>query len=164
MSAIGGLRLKEIIPRILLYRNVATRDFSCACRQSLLLAKNPAKTSSTYMIFSRQRDPVFRTCSSTATNVDVSYEKLKQLLAARDEVVVIDVREPWELREYGQIPGSVNVPLGQVDQALKLDPKEFKEKYGSDMPSQSENIIFSCLAGVRSKKALDIAVSLGYSK
>ncbi|XP_028836842.1 thiosulfate sulfurtransferase/rhodanese-like domain-containing protein 3 isoform X2 [Denticeps clupeoides] len=98
--------------------------------------------------------------SSPAT--DVSYEQLKASLAARTGVVV-DVREPWELREYGNIPGSINVPLGQLNQALQLTPGEFKEKYGGDMPSQTENIIFTCLAGVRSKTALDSAISLGYS-
>ena len=46
---------------------------------------------------------------SSTTNTDVSYDQLKQDLAGRT-AVVIDVREPWELREYGTIPGSINVP------------------------------------------------------
>lgn len=98
---------------------------------------------------------------SSGPSTDVSYDQLKQLLAGRKSVV-IDVREPWELREYGFIPGSINVPLGQVNTALQLDPEEFKEKYGGDMPQPTDNIVFSCLAGVRSKHALDAAVSLGY--
>lgn len=52
---------------------------------------------------------LFRTFSSTPATIDVSYERLKELLAGR-KAVVIDVREPWELREYGFIPGSINVP------------------------------------------------------
>ncbi|KAM8869289.1 thiosulfate sulfurtransferase/rhodanese-like domain-containing protein 3 [Spinachia spinachia] len=91
----------------------------------------------------------------------VSYVQLKQLLAGR-KAVVIDVREPWELREYGVIPGSINVPLGQVNTALQLAPEEFHEKYGGGMPQQMDAVVFTCLAGVRSKKALDTAVSLGY--
>lgn len=47
--------------------------------------------------------------SSAPASTDVTYEQLKQLLAGR-KAVVIDVREPWELREYGFIPGSINVP------------------------------------------------------
>lgn len=54
--------------------------------------------------------------------------------------------------------------VGQVNVALQLDPEEFKEKYGGDMPHQADNIVFSCLAGVRSKKALDTATSLGYKE
>ncbi|XP_047455831.1 thiosulfate sulfurtransferase/rhodanese-like domain-containing protein 3 [Mugil cephalus] len=102
-----------------------------------------------------------RRFSSEPASTDVSYEQLKQLLAGR-KAVVIDVREPWERREYGFIPGSINVPLGQVNTALQLSPDEFKEKYGGEMPHQTDNIVFSCLAGVRSKNALDTATSLGY--
>lgn len=54
--------------------------------------------------------------------------------------------------------------MGQVNTALQLDPEEYKEKYGGDMPQQTDNIVFSCLAGVRSKKALDTAVSLGFKE
>ncbi|KAJ8411502.1 hypothetical protein AAFF_G00163100 [Aldrovandia affinis] len=101
-------------------------------------------------------------CTVSDTDINVSHEQLKQLLDGR-AVVVIDVREPWELREYGNIPGTINVPLGQVNQALQLSPEEFKEKYGGDKPVPSDHVVFSCLAGIRSKKALDEAVNLGYS-
>lgn len=104
---------------------------------------------------------LLRRFSSEPQSTDVSYEQLKQLLASRN-AVVIDVREPWELREYGNIPGSINVPLGQVNTALQLGPEEFKEKYGGEMPQQTDNIVFTCLAGIRSKNALDTATSLGY--
>ncbi|KAM9514075.1 thiosulfate sulfurtransferase/rhodanese-like domain-containing protein 3 [Salvelinus alpinus] len=104
--------------------------------------------------------------SSQMPETDVSYETLKKLLATRTSVVIV-VREPWELREYGNIPGSINVPLGQVNIALQLNPEEFKEKYGGDMPQPTDHIVFSCLAGIRSQKTLhlshlDQAVSLGY--
>ncbi|KAG9342745.1 hypothetical protein JZ751_015607 [Albula glossodonta] len=110
------------------------------------------------------RDNLLRSYGSASdTDVNVTREQLKELLAGRAGVV-IDVREPWELREYGNIPGTINVPLGQVYQALQLTPEEFKEKYGGEMPSHSDKIVFSCLAGIRSLKALDTAVSLGYAK
>uniref|UniRef100_A0A4W5JQA2 Thiosulfate sulfurtransferase like domain containing 3 n=1 Tax=Hucho hucho TaxID=62062 RepID=A0A4W5JQA2_9TELE len=113
-------------------------------------------------IHATHKEYVLRSFSSSQLpETDVSYEKLKKLLATRTSVV-IDVREPWELREYGNIPGSINVPLGQVNIALQLNPEEFKEKYGGDMPQPTDHIVFSCLAGIRSQKALDQAVSLGY--
>uniref|UniRef100_UPI00398EA74F thiosulfate sulfurtransferase/rhodanese-like domain-containing protein 3 n=1 Tax=Pristiophorus japonicus TaxID=55135 RepID=UPI00398EA74F len=99
----------------------------------------------------------------TASPESVTYQELKQLLKS-NKIVVIDVREPWELKETGQIPGSINVPLRQVEQALKLDPSSFMETYNGKMPSTSDKIVFSCLAGIRSKKALDIAASVGYSR
>ncbi|KAI4899547.1 hypothetical protein NFI96_026866 [Prochilodus magdalenae] len=101
-------------------------------------------------------------CTASKPSAAVTYEELKKLLVAKSGVV-IDVREPWELREFGNIPGTINVPLGQVNGALQLEPEEFKEKYGGDMPSTTENIVFTCLAGMRSIKALDAALSLGYS-
>ncbi|XP_054898062.1 thiosulfate sulfurtransferase/rhodanese-like domain-containing protein 3 [Poeciliopsis prolifica] len=103
-----------------------------------------------------------RKFSSQGRNTDVSYAQLKQLLAD-GRTVVVDVREPWELREYGFIPGSVNVPLGQVNTALQLAPEEFKEKYDGEKPRQTDNVVFVCLAGVRSKTALDTAASLGFT-
>lgn len=103
-----------------------------------------------------------RRFSSEPAGTDVSYDELKQLLAARKSVV-IDVREPWELREYGFIPGSINIPLGQVNTALQLPPEEFKEKFGGDMPQQEDHIVFTCLAGIRSRNALKAATSLGYN-
>ncbi|KAM6994341.1 thiosulfate sulfurtransferase/rhodanese-like domain-containing protein 3 [Tautogolabrus adspersus] len=103
-----------------------------------------------------------RSFTSGPPSTDVSYEELKQLLAGQKSVV-IDVREPWELREYGFIPGSINVPLGQVNTALQLAPEEFTEKYGGELPQLTDNIVFSCLAGVRSKNALNTAASLGYN-
>lgn len=54
--------------------------------------------------------------------------------------------------------------VGHVSEALQLKPQEFKEKYGGEMPSTGEQLVFSCLAGVRSQKALEAAKSLGYSK
>ncbi|XP_028281652.1 thiosulfate sulfurtransferase/rhodanese-like domain-containing protein 3 [Parambassis ranga] len=109
----------------------------------------------------RNTELLLRSFTSRPRATDVSYEQLKQLLAGKKSVV-IDVREPWELREYGFIPGSVNVPLGQVNAALQLGPEDFKEKYGGEMPQHTDNVVFTCLAGVRSKNALDTAVSLGY--
>lgn len=102
-----------------------------------------------------------RRFGSEGRNTDVGYEQLKQRLA-EGKIVVVDVREPWELREYGFIPGSVNVPLGQVSTALQLPPEEFREKYDGEMPSRTDNIVFVCLAGIRSKTALNAAASLGY--
>lgn len=104
---------------------------------------------------------LLRRFSSSSPSTDVTYEQFKVLLAGQKSTV-IDVREPWELREYGVIPGSINVPLGQVNTALQLGPEEFREKYGGEMPQGADKIVFTCLAGVRSKKALDTATSMGY--
>ncbi|XP_061633866.1 thiosulfate sulfurtransferase/rhodanese-like domain-containing protein 3 isoform X1 [Phyllopteryx taeniolatus] len=137
-----------------------------------------------------------RRFGSVPPSTDVTYEQLKKLLAG-SKSVVIDVREPWELREYGAIPGAINIPseleppigsrphfgvsthqlriieniiyiltfaVGQVNTALQLGPEEFNEKYGGELPQQVDNIVFTCLAGIRSKTALDMASELGYKE
>lgn len=52
---------------------------------------------------------LLRRFGSSPPSTVVSYEQLKVLLAGQKSTV-IDVREPWELREYGIVPGSINVP------------------------------------------------------
>ncbi|XP_040899372.1 thiosulfate sulfurtransferase/rhodanese-like domain-containing protein 3 [Toxotes jaculatrix] len=148
-------RFAGIVPRLLWNSTVLPGASIPGGRGSVssLVSTHPGCKISQLLLYSR--------FSSAPPSSDVSYEQLKQLLAGR-KAVVIDVREPWELREYGFIPGSINVPLGQVNTALQLGPEEFKEKYGGEMPQQTDNIVFTCLAGVRSKNALNTAASLGY--
>ncbi|XP_064412344.1 thiosulfate sulfurtransferase/rhodanese-like domain-containing protein 3 isoform X2 [Latimeria chalumnae] len=114
------------------------------------------------LLFTLRKDVLCRSLC-TALSEEVSYEQLKHLLKTKD-AVVIDVREPWELKEYGRIPGSINVPLGELGKALQLDPGDFKEKYSGNQPCKSDNIVFSCLAGIRSKTAVNEAMSMGYSR
>lgn len=54
--------------------------------------------------------------------------------------------------------------VGEVMEALQMDSVYFKEKYNQDMPSKSDHVVFSCVAGVRSKEALAVAKSLGFSR
>ncbi|XP_006865920.1 PREDICTED: thiosulfate sulfurtransferase/rhodanese-like domain-containing protein 3 [Chrysochloris asiatica] len=92
---------------------------------------------------------------------DVTYKELKNLLNSKN-ILLIDVRETWEVLKYGKIPGAINIPLGEVGHALQMNPRDFKDKYNEVKPSESDNLVFSCLAGLRSKKALDTALSLGF--
>ncbi|XP_063167818.1 thiosulfate sulfurtransferase/rhodanese-like domain-containing protein 3 [Candoia aspera] len=99
----------------------------------------------------------------TAEDHDVSYQQLKDLLESK-AIWLIDVREKWEIAEHGKIPGSINIPVGEVVEALQMDPVDFKEKYNQDKPSNSDHVVFSCLAGVRSRQALAASKSLGFSR
>ncbi|XP_023583366.1 thiosulfate sulfurtransferase/rhodanese-like domain-containing protein 3 isoform X2 [Trichechus manatus latirostris] len=99
----------------------------------------------------------------TAASKDVTYKELKNLLNSKN-IMLIDVRETWEILEYGKIPGSINIPLVEVGHALQMNPRDFEDKYNEVKPSESDKLVFSCLAGVRSKKALDTAISLGFNR
>ncbi|XP_077145786.1 thiosulfate sulfurtransferase/rhodanese-like domain-containing protein 3 [Ranitomeya variabilis] len=99
---------------------------------------------------------------SVSSGTTINYEELKNLLK-KDGVVHIDVREPWEIKEYGVIKGSINIPLGELGDALQMTPEDFEKKYEKKLPEKSNPLVFSCLAGIRSGKALGVATSLGYS-
>ncbi|KAM4772073.1 thiosulfate sulfurtransferase/rhodanese-like domain-containing protein 3 [Rhinophrynus dorsalis] len=100
---------------------------------------------------------------STVAAQTVQYEELKNLLK-EEGVFLIDVREPWEVKEYGVIEGSLNIPMGDLAPALQMSPEDFEEKYHKKMPEKSSTLVFSCLAGIRSKKAVSVASSFGYNK
>ncbi|XP_006881298.1 PREDICTED: thiosulfate sulfurtransferase/rhodanese-like domain-containing protein 3 [Elephantulus edwardii] len=99
---------------------------------------------------------------STAVSKEITYKELKNLLTSKN-VMLVDVRETWEILKSGKIPGSINIPLDEVGQALQMNARDFKDKYNEVKPSESDNLVFSCFAGVRSKKALDTALSLGFN-
>ncbi|XP_073820328.1 rhodanese domain-containing protein CG4456-like [Musca autumnalis] len=102
-------------------------------------------------------------CSNTNNIPIVSYEEIKQL-PKQPEKLLIDVREPKELQETGQIPTSINIPLGQVatELAPTVDAGAFKAKYGRDFPKKNTEIIFHCKIGKRSHSAAEIAKKLGF--
>ena len=53
----------------------------------------------------------------------VEAEDLAAALAAAD-VVLLDVREPWELEEYGTRAGYINIPLGELESRLDELPQD----------------------------------------
>ena len=67
---------------------------------------------------------------------------------ARRELVLVDVREPAELRG-GRVRGSVNIPLGQL--RARVHELERGRQLG-----------FLCHSGVRSSRVTGIALKAGY--
>ncbi|XP_049820333.1 rhodanese domain-containing protein CG4456-like isoform X2 [Aethina tumida] len=107
-------------------------------------------------------NPSLISCYSTSSDV-VTYEDIKQI-KRDDNVTLIDVREPLELIETGTIPGSINIPLGEIEAAFTQTPNElFLKKYGRPKPNSKDPIIFSCKSGKRSAIAQNIVQNIGYS-
>ncbi|KAJ6637431.1 Rhodanese domain-containing protein [Pseudolycoriella hygida] len=94
-------------------------------------------------------------------SVIATYEEVKDL-PNHPEKYLIDVREPSELVETGQIPTSINIPIGSLEESLKLPADEFKSKFGRDKPSYENEVIFHCKMGGRAAKASLLAESLGF--
>ena len=74
----------------------------------------------------------------------VSFQELTALLS-EGTAVLVDVRNPNELKDDGKIPGSFNVALPELSEAFQMASAEFKEKYGFNLPSKdTENLILTC--------------------
>ncbi|XP_077515207.1 rhodanese domain-containing protein CG4456-like isoform X1 [Amblyomma americanum] len=92
---------------------------------------------------------------------ELTFQQVKAVLKDKNRGVVVDVREPKELREDGSIPGSINVPLGDVQTAFEMDPGAFKSHYHADKPDPAKDIIFSCRSGRRALMAAEKLQELG---
>ncbi|XP_046879363.1 thiosulfate:glutathione sulfurtransferase [Hypomesus transpacificus] len=93
----------------------------------------------------------------------VSYEQLKNMLSNRN-IQLFDVRNPDEYLA-GRIPDAVNIPLGELEESLKLSPGHFKQTFQVPAPlKDDDNIVFHCKSGNRSVKALGIAYNLGFTR
>lgn len=102
---------------------------------------------------------------SSSSSGLATYDEVKKL-PNNPKVLLIDVREPQELKETGIVPTSINIPLGQVKGKLSVEfcSDEFKKLFNREKPSLETELIFMCKIGVRSQKATDLAKSLGYQK
>ena len=91
---------------------------------------------------------MFRNFFSRLAVVEVIPEEARAKQKAG--AVIVDVREPYELRE-GYIPGAVHIPLGSLFRRLKeLDP--------------SKEIVIACRSGNRSITAAQIMQQGGFSQ
>ncbi|XP_057665778.1 rhodanese domain-containing protein CG4456-like isoform X1 [Diorhabda carinulata] len=92
----------------------------------------------------------------------VHMEEMEKL-ANDKNVLIIDVREQNEVKSTGIIGSSVNIPLNNLQHALKDAPKEeFSKLYGRSKPVSNSPMIFYCLKGRRALQALELAESLGF--
>jgi rhodanese-related sulfurtransferase len=82
---------------------------------------------------------------------DITAPDLKQRLQAGETPTIIDVREPWEVEE-SRIPGSQNIPLGNLP--AQLDELE-------DLRDQE--VIVQCKSGARSSAAKAFLTQQGFT-
>jgi len=72
--------------------------------------------------------------------------------ANKDEIVVIDIREPEELIMLPSIPGAVNIPMGQILQAVE----------NGELP-KDKMIVTVCRSGGRCFVVNDELAARGYN-
>ncbi|XP_066954467.1 rhodanese domain-containing protein CG4456-like [Macrobrachium rosenbergii] len=89
---------------------------------------------------------------------DITFEELS---GKKDSFKIIDVRNPGELESEGHIPGAHNIPMPELEEALKLDNESFSAKYGFGKPEAGDTVVTHCQKGARARKAGDLVASTG---
>ena len=85
-----------------------------------------------------------------ATRSDVSARELADALARGDDVLIVDVREPFELA-IARFPGALHVPLGTL-------PARAQE-----LPA-TRTLVLACHKGTRSQRALELLRERGFTR
>jgi len=76
--------------------------------------------------------------------------KALEMMETYDNLIIIDVRNPWEFEE-GHIPGAINLPQGYIlEQAFML------------IPDFDQLILVYCRSGIRSADASKVLAGLGF--
>ncbi len=58
------------------------------------------------------------------TSERIVISELKQKLDSGEKLLLIDVREDWELEKDGAIPGAIHIPVAELDMRMKDIPKD----------------------------------------
>ncbi len=77
-------------------------------------------------------------------------------MAARPDVVIVDIRDPRELQREGRIPGSFHAPRGMLE--FWVDPDS---PYHKPIFSEDKSFIIHCASGWRSLLATDVLQRMG---
>ena len=113
----------------------------------------------TTTLVARKEDPV----SSPPQSTLYTFSDIQTLAQSPDpNRIIIDVREPGELKSTGKIPGSYNLPISSAADGFFLPAEEFEERFGWEKPGQDDEVIFYCKAGVRSRAAARLAGQAGF--
>ena len=81
---------------------------------------------------------------------ELSVQELKSRLDAGEKLIVLDVREPWELA-IARLPDVVHIPLGQLTARLQ------------ELKPDSE-VVVMCKSGARSRRAAEFLASKGFAR
>ena len=54
----------------------------------------------------------------------IAISELKKKLDSGEKFLLIDVREDWELKADGAIPGAIHIPVAELDERMKDIPKD----------------------------------------
>jgi rhodanese-related sulfurtransferase len=76
--------------------------------------------------------------------------------AKREDVVIVDIRDPREIEREGKIPGAFSCTRGMLE--FWIDPQS---PYAKPIFQQDKTFIFHCAGGLRSALAAKTAQDMG---
>ncbi|KAK0629778.1 Rhodanese-like domain-containing protein [Bombardia bombarda] len=93
------------------------------------------------------------------------FEQIQKLIKdpKSSSVIIVDTREPGELKETGRIPGAVNISVKSAPDSYHISDEEFEDAFGYPRPAKDAEVVFYCKAGVRSRAAASLARDAGYT-
>lgn len=77
-------------------------------------------------------------------------------LAGRDDVVLVDIRDPRELERDGKVPGAFHMTRGMLEFWIDPESVYFKPVFGED-----KKFVFFCAGGLRSALTTKTAQDMG---
>ncbi len=91
----------------------------------------------------------------------VSPQEAQQRIQQNPNIVVLDVREPEDVKETGLIPGAINIPLGMLP--LRADtelPEHLREQKLQD---RNTTVITTCAGGAQAALAAKTLKEMGFN-
>ncbi|ESS65798.1 hypothetical protein TCDM_14255 [Trypanosoma cruzi Dm28c] len=76
---------------------------------------------------------------------------------------LIDVRGRDEVQSTGLIPTAINIPLDELESALKADHESFQKTYAVSKPLQDHTLVMYCKKGLRGMEGEKRARQCGYT-
>jgi hydroxyacylglutathione hydrolase len=83
---------------------------------------------------------------------DIDVNALSDLQQHRQDLFLLDVREPFELVAFGAIPGITNIPMGALVSRMP------------ELPADANHpIAVICQSGIRSREVAQYLISKGFT-
>lgn len=91
---------------------------------------------------------------------EIEPEGLDELIENHDDVLIVDVREPYEY-DKGHIPGAINVPRGVLEGAA--DPA-YTHRVDTLCEARARTVVLYCQTGGRSAMATFTLGEMGFER
>ena len=90
----------------------------------LLVSNRPLAAQSQQPAAQAQKAPQASQPQQAAQPERIAVADLKKKLDSGEKMLLIDVREDWELKADGAIPGAIHIPVADLDARMKDIPKD----------------------------------------